>query len=208
LALILPVAFPAQSAQDSDVVFGMTNVYATFADPSSAEKAAGALLDHGVRAEDISIVFPEGYAQREIHTQNEHGQDKVEHGITTTTGADAAAGSAKGVGAGIVIGALAGLAVLFIPGVGLVLGGGALAMALTGAAGTVAAGAVAGGVAGYLKDQGVAEEAVITYCEAIKNGSAMLVLTTPNEKVDEPTIQAIVHKYGGALSMYAPAPIA
>jgi hypothetical protein len=31
-------------------------IYASFADPSLAEKAAGALLDHGVRAEDISVV--------------------------------------------------------------------------------------------------------------------------------------------------------
>ncbi|AIE87267.1 hypothetical protein [Fimbriimonas ginsengisoli] len=31
-------------------------IYASFVDPSLAEKAAGALLDHGVRAEDISVV--------------------------------------------------------------------------------------------------------------------------------------------------------
>lgn len=34
-------------------------IYASFADPSLAEKAAGALLDHGVRAEDISVVRSE-----------------------------------------------------------------------------------------------------------------------------------------------------
>ena len=31
-------------------------IYAAFADPSQAEKATGALLDHGVRPEDISVV--------------------------------------------------------------------------------------------------------------------------------------------------------
>ncbi len=44
-----------------------------------------------------------------------------------------------------------------MPGVGLVVGGGALALAIGGALGTTAAGAVAGGMAGYLKDQGVSE---------------------------------------------------
>jgi hypothetical protein len=39
-------------------------IYAAFADPSQAENAAGALLDHGVRAEDISLVVSEEYQKR------------------------------------------------------------------------------------------------------------------------------------------------
>lgn len=35
-------------------------IYATFANPDEAEKAAGALLDHGVRPEDLSLVRQEG----------------------------------------------------------------------------------------------------------------------------------------------------
>ena len=48
-----------------------------------------------------------------------------------------------------------GIAALFVPGVGWVLGGGALASAIVGAAAATAAGAAAGGVYGYLKDQGL-----------------------------------------------------
>jgi hypothetical protein len=45
-------------------------LYAAFADAGQAEKAAGALLDHGVRAEDISLVrsTPEGYSTTEYQT--------------------------------------------------------------------------------------------------------------------------------------------
>lgn len=44
--------------EDKESKMGNT-IYASFADPSMAEKAAGALLDHGVRAEDISVVRSE-----------------------------------------------------------------------------------------------------------------------------------------------------
>lgn len=38
-------------------------LYASFEDASAAEKAAGALLDHGARAEDISIIATEEYGR-------------------------------------------------------------------------------------------------------------------------------------------------
>lgn len=38
-------------------------LYATFARPEEAERAAGALLDHGVRAEDLSVVKQPGYGE-------------------------------------------------------------------------------------------------------------------------------------------------
>ncbi len=38
-------------------------IYAAFPDSSQAERAAGALLDYGVRAADISIVSTEGHAE-------------------------------------------------------------------------------------------------------------------------------------------------
>ena len=41
----------------------MAHLYASFADASLAEKAAGALLDYGVRQEDISLVAHDNYGQ-------------------------------------------------------------------------------------------------------------------------------------------------
>lgn len=39
-------------------------IYAAFADPRHAESAAGALIDHGVKAEDISLVVSDAYNER------------------------------------------------------------------------------------------------------------------------------------------------
>lgn len=165
----------------------MQNLHASFQDYKMAEKAVGALLDHGVPKENITMVGP---ADGEDH------QKHAEHGVTTTTGADAAAGAAKGAGAGLVAGAIGLLASLFIPGFGIVTGGGALATALATAAGTTAAGAVAGSVAGFLQDQGVDEMAAQDFEKAIKNGGALVQVMTPAKDVPTGQIQELLTKYG------------
>ncbi len=226
-------------------------LYASFNDASLAEKAAGALLDFGVRNEDISLVSRErngattvngdttvsssdsyntdtsrhdyvqhsatvaerettGAINRDFDTTDRdsntivinHGTgegDKTElaakQGLSTTTPGDAAAGAAKGAGIGLGIGALAALASLVIPGFGLVVGGGALATAIAGAAGATAAGAVAGGVHGYLKDQGVPDEVAEDYNRSVQNGGAILSINVPSGNVDEATTREILGKY-------------
>ena len=180
-------------------------VYATFINPELAKKAAGALLDHGVRSEHITIVFPEGYmmnADGKVTTEGEV-EHTAEAGITTTTAADAAKGASKGAGLGLVAGALAALACVFVPGVGIVLGGGALALAIGGAAGATAAGAVAGGVTGYLKDQGVPEASIEDYSRVLGNGGAIISVFPDDEKVDTETIQGVLTKYDGSVTLYA-----
>src|ERR1700680_2232782 len=49
----------------------MGTLYASFEDASMAEKATGALIDHGVRSEDISLVAHETYATRRGGTMYE-----------------------------------------------------------------------------------------------------------------------------------------
>ncbi len=183
-----------------------TTIYATFVDPDMATKAAGALMDHGVRSEHISIVLPEGYSQRDGFPEEsaEHNQDIAERGITTTTGGDAAKGAAEGAGIGLFAGALAALVAVAIPGVGLVLGGGALALAVGGAAGATAAGAIAGGAAGYLKDQGLSDDQSAHYQRVLGIGGALLTVATTNEDVDPTTITSTISKYGGEYSEIAP----
>ena len=180
-------------------------VYATFTDPEMAKKAMGALLDYGIRAEHISVVLPEGYtdkSDRNLTDQEEKFEHQAESGITTTTSADAASGAAKGAGIGLAAGALAALASVFIPGIGLVVGGGALALAIGGLAGTTAAGAVAGGVTGYLKDQGLPEEAVSHYENTLVSGGAVMTVSPTDENLAESTIEEIIGKYQGVTSRY------
>jgi hypothetical protein len=166
------------------------SVFASFPSASEAEKAIGALLDHGVKGEDISVVFPESYRHDELI-------DHAKQGITTTTAEDAGVGAAVGAGVGLGMGALAALASLAVPGFGLVFGGGALATALAGAAGSTAAGAIAGGVTGYLKDLGIAGSVSENYSKAIREGGALLSVTVPSNGVSETEVSDICVKYNG-----------
>jgi hypothetical protein len=172
-------------------------LYVTFPNGNSAEKAAGALIDFGVRPQDVSVVIDHTDTYEETtHTENHN--ESARGGITTTTPRDVGVGVARGAEVGLGLGILAGLAALVVPGVGLVVGGGTLASVLGAAAATTAAGAVAGGVTGYLKDQGLPDEIVHRYANALDTGGALLAVTLPSGGVDIPTGQEIVAKYDGS----------
>lgn len=173
----------------------MTNVlYASFLDAKMAEKAVGALLDHGANKDDISVLFEERY-NKDGEPKDKNLVEKADSGITTTTGKDAAAGAGIGAGVGAGIGILAGLASLVIPGFGLVTGGGALATALIGAAGTAVGGAIAGGAAGFLRDMGVDEKAAEEYSKVVEHGGAMIAISFPSNKLQQDEIRTILAKY-------------
>ena len=167
-------------------------LYTRFQDASLAEKALGALTDHGAELKDLAAIFPTGYQSADPKTTP---VEKATSGVTTTTGADAASGAAKGAGIGLGLGAVAAVASLFIPGFGIVTGGAALATALAAMAGTAAGGAVAGGVAGFMQDQGVPERVALDSEEAIKNGSAIVSVACPTGKLGEFEVLEILSKY-------------
>lgn len=169
-------------------------LYASFVDYRNAEKASGALLDRGLRPEDLSVVATtSGYDERA------RDPDRVEHqvktGVTTTTGHDAAKGAAKGAGVGAAVGAAAVVASLFIPGLGLVTGAGALATALGALVATTAGGAAVGGLAGYLKDQGVPRDVSTKYEDAVKRGGAVIAIQLPSGEVDRSIAEEMLRKY-------------
>lgn len=175
-------------------------ILARFEDPASAERAIGALLDHGVDSNDVSVVFDHEYLDTsDTSTLGKAAQlqSNAETGITTTTADDAALGAEKGAGIGLGVGLLAAAATVFVPGVGVVLGGGVLGTALAGVAGATAAGAVAGGLAGYLKDQGVDKEAIVRYHETLVASGALIAVTTPSNNVLESKVEHVLSKYGG-----------
>lgn len=177
-------------------------IYATFADRDHAKQAIGALLDHGARAEDLSVLSREPF---EYITDDPDGDERTESvvdsassGISTTTGADAAEGAMKGAGIGLGVGVLATLASLMIPGVGFVLGGGALATALAGAAAATGAGAVAGGAYGYLRDQGVPSEAVDTYQNSLEQGGVLIGVSMPSGTLTYDELTVVLDKYNAS----------
>jgi hypothetical protein len=162
-------------------------VFAAFADANRAEQAAGALLDRGAKPEDISVVV--GTVAHSYQSAD---------GITTTTATDVAVGAAKGAGIGAGLGALAVLASLFIPGVGLVVGGGALAAALAAGAGAAVGGAVAGGIAGLLIDQGVSAAHANEYQRIVTGGGAILSISLPTGELARADVDDVLAKYGAA----------
>jgi len=167
----------------------MSTMYATFVDGAMANRAVGALIDHGALRETISLVATKDHQHYWMPEEQGDGT------VTTTSGRDAAVGASKGAGIGLAVGVIAGLACLTIPGFGIVVGGGALATALAAATGTMAAGAVAGAVEGYLVDQGVPGDIAIDYKEALENGSGLLAITLPSGTVDSLAARDILNKY-------------
>lgn len=194
-------------------------IYAAFANSSDAERAAGALLDHGVQAHDLSVVRANGETEGAHVYEHSHGtltehpqsvdasgdiETSAKQGISTTSPSDAGAGAMKGTAWGAGLGALAALAALTVPGVGIVLGGGALAAGLGAVAASAGAGAVAGAVTGYLKDQGVDEHVAHHYESAIGTGGALLAIAVPSGEVDEPRVREVLEKYGATqINSYA-----
>ena len=211
-----------------------STIFAAFEDSAHAERAAGALLDHGLDESQLSLVAHEDYhktreegmmstgvlpggadtpiGNMQIEAQENEGgmisraapesnpvldrpEISAKTGISTTTSADAGAGAVKGAAVGLSVGAFALVASLLIPGIGLVMGGGALALALTGMVATTGAGALAGGVLGYLKDQGVPEEAITVYRETLERGGSILAVAAPAQ-FNRANLQAILAKYG------------
>ena len=171
----------------------IVTLHTSFADAALGEKVMGALLDHGVVKEDVCGFFPLDFQSKDYHEVAAN----VNHGLTTTTGADAAVGAVKGAGIGLGVGVIATLASLAIPGFGIVTGGGALVTALISAAATTAGGAVAGGVGGYLQDQGVDERVAVDVEAALRHGSAVVIVKCPSGTVGESEIHEILAKYGG-----------
>jgi hypothetical protein len=177
----------------------MSTMYASFVDASAAESAAGALLDHGATSADISIVANEAYNSIRAVRANADAIDAetdAKSGISTTTSGDVAVGAVKGAAIGLGVGAAAVLASVFIPGVGLILGGGALATALAGGAATMLAGTAAGGVVGYLVDQGVPREFASHYSDDFLRGGAILAIAIPTGTMTTGEVEAMLVKYG------------
>jgi hypothetical protein len=151
-------------------------------------------ISPGIGANDVTATGLSGDFTRNAPPENL--EETAKHGITTTSSADAGAGAVKGTEIGAGVGVLAALASLFIPGVGIVIGGGALAIAIAGVVGSTGAGAAAGALFGFLRDQGMTEPIAREYGDRIVNGGALIAVQAPSGNVSEQEIRQIVAKYG------------
>jgi hypothetical protein len=119
---------------------------------------------------DISVLFPD-----------KSGTQDFAHEKHTKSPEGAAIGGATGLGVGAILGWLAGIGSLAIPGVGPLIAAGPIMGALSGAA----VGAATGGLTGSLIGLGIPEYEAKRYEGKIKGGNALIsVHTESSEALD------------------------
>lgn len=148
-------------AGKNTAVFG---IYQTQAD---VEFAVDALRAETFRNTDISVLFPENKGTKDFAIEK---HTKAPEGT--------AAGAGTGLVVGGVLGWLAGIGALAIPGVGPLIAAGPIVGALTG----VGVGGAVGGIAGALIGMGIPEYEAKRYEGRIKEGGILLSVHCDDSK--------------------------
>src|SRR5471032_3361065 len=158
-----------------------TAVYCIAVDTPHAEHIVGNLKHAGFSSNEISVLLPATGATRDFaHEQN----TKLPEGAAT--------GGAAGMGAGAILGWLAGIGSLAIPGVGPFIAAGPIMAALGGAA----VGGAAGGIIGGLVGMGIPEYEAKLYDGKIRGGNALISVHTDNS--DQVKTAKEIYKNAGA----------
>jgi len=130
-----------------------------------AEAIVDSLKSAGFRNTEISVLLPDKSGTRDFaHEQN----TKLPEGAAT--------GGVAGMGAGAILGWLAGIGTLAIPGVGPFIAAGPIMAALGGAA----VGGATGGVIGALVGLGIPEYEAKLYDGKIRSGNALISVHAEN----------------------------
>jgi hypothetical protein len=136
----------------------MRTVNGFFNGRTDADNAIAALVHEGFSRDEVSMV---AHDPRQAH-------DVPAIGPVHETGEDREAGRDSAIGG--IAGAVAGLLLVLIPGIGPLAAVGPIA----GLIGGLGIGAAAGGVIGLFKDMGLSDEEAEYYAEGIKRGGAMV----------------------------------
>jgi heat induced stress protein YflT len=136
-------------------------VVGLFHDAAQAELAIRELKREGFAESDIGVLMRERHPERELA---EATGTKMSEGATT--------GAIGGGLAGGVIGLLAAVGALAIPGIGPIIAGGALASTLAGAG----IGAAAGGLIGALVGMGIPEEDAKFFEQGLRSGGILITV--------------------------------
>lgn len=160
-------------------------VIGVFSQADQAQSVVRELESAGYATKDISLVMQQPGGPPEVGT----GATKADQGMLA------------GVSTGAVLGGIAGLAALAIPGVGPLLAAGPLA-ALLGAL----SGAALGGLVGSFTGLGIPTQQAEEYEQAVREGGVVVAVKASNRE-DEARVQALmehhaprtVHSYTQAL---------
>lgn len=156
-------------------------VYCIAQDRVQAETIVDGLKTAGFSNSDISVLMPDTSGTRDFaHEQN----TKLPEGAAT--------GGVAGMGVGAILGWLAGIGTLAIPGVGPFIAAGPIMAALGGAA----VGGAAGGIIGALVGMGIPEYEAKLYEGKIRGGNALISAHTDNS--DQVATAKAIYKRAGA----------
>ncbi|MFZ6846484.1 hypothetical protein [Undibacterium sp. RuTC16W] len=140
-------------------------VYCIAQTKAQAESIVETLKSAHFSSAEISVLLPDQSGTRDFaHEQN----TKVPEGTAT--------GGVAGMGVGAILGWLAGIGTLAIPGVGPFIAAGPIMAALGGAA----VGGAAGGLIGALVGMGIPEYEAKLYDGKIRNGNVLISVHTEN----------------------------
>ena len=145
-----------------------TSVYGVYSDRKHVEKTIEKLQQAGYNSSDISVVFPERGLSREFALE-----------MNTKAPEGALAGGGTGLVVGGVLGWLAGIGTLAIPGIGPLIAAGPIVAAVAGAG----VGSAIGGIAGALIGLGVPEIEAKRYEEEIKRGRILVSVHCENARM-------------------------
>jgi hypothetical protein len=156
-------------------------VYCIAQSRAQAETIVDGLRAAGFPSNDISVLLPDKSGTRDFaHEQN----TKLPEGAAT--------GGVAGMGVGAVLGWLAGVGTLAIPGVGPFIAAGPIMAALGGAA----VGGAAGGLIGALVGLGIPEYEAKQYEGKIRGGNTLIAVHTDDS--DEENAAKDIYKRAGA----------
>lgn len=144
-----------------------------FKDRQDAEAAIEVLNRRKFPETDFGL-----FARHEPLREGLHA-DSEESSVVKSAGYGAAAGGA----AGVLVGTVAGASLFLIPGIGQVLGVGALAAAIGTALTGTGLGAAGGAFMGALVGYGASEEDANFYVEGMQRGGVLLVVHTLTDNV-------------------------
>jgi hypothetical protein len=158
-----------------------TAVFCIAKDRNQAEMIVDSLKAAGFANTDISVLLPDKSGTRDFaHEQN----TKLPEGATT--------GVVTGMGTGAILGWLAGIGSLAIPGVGPFIAAGPIMAALGGAA----VGGATGGVIGALVGMGIPEYEAKLYDGKINSGNTLISVHTNDSK--QVTMAKEIYERSGA----------
>ncbi len=142
-----------------------TAVFGIYPNQSAVEQGIERLRDAGYRATDISVLMPENVGTKDLGAVK---ATKAPEGAST--------GTVTGMALGGVLGWLAGIGSLAIPGIGPFIAAGPIVAALAG----IGAGGAVGGLTGALIGAGIPEYEAKRYEGRIAKGGILLSVHSDN----------------------------